>query len=229
MEINPNVTVEQSSTPQKENAVVPIALLLPAKENYAHAKKRDLVIAAVKHYQHQVIKDDKGRTWPRLSTEQDIANAIYEMTDDKISIAQSTVAKKLKEIRTRKFRLNDALYTIAKISGEYQIIEVDDLAEQVHEVITANGIFFNNPTGISTIFSIKADEESKPIVEKWLRQTIGRDLFKMFAEEDTLIALLRVDSQTYKTTSRNLKLALSGDGLKNTNHALRNFAKSWKP
>ena len=52
-----------------------------------------------------------------------------------------------------------------------------------------NGIFFNNPNGISTFFAVKASQDDVEIVSTWLRRTIGWDHFKMF----TIIAFLRVE------------------------------------
>ena len=230
MEADARVNPEETTVSQTEEVMIPITPLIPTpkKENYAQADISYLVLVAVKIYQNQTFKDDTGKSRYILATEQNIADKIYEMTDGKVRISQSTVSKILGRFNAHKLNLDGTLYTIDKIGGAYMLTPVDDLAKQVQDVISANGIFFNNPNGISTVFAVKASQDDVEIVSTWLSRTIGRDLFKMFIRNDSIIVFLRVDTTTYKTTSRNLKKALTGDGLKNTNYALRSFAKSWK-
>lgn len=207
----------------------PMNLLLPRRGITEKTSVDALIYLAVRNYQRS------GKREP-LRSESQISGLIAEMTNPPRRYVQNYISRRLKEIQERKLLIDNKLYTISKKDGSYQVLNIDEervaeCSERLRNIpVSTEEMFFNNPTGLSSVFAFKVPIGKIEDTRDTLNEMIGYDIFKMMAVEDVLIVMLNTASETFSVSSRLLRSFSKKETRAKsqaTARAIKKFGSTW--
>ena len=214
---------------KKASSKPPMNLLLPRRGITEKTSVDALIYLAVRNYQRSESREP-------LRSENQISELIAEMTNPPRRYVQNYISRRLKEIQERKLLINNKLYTISKKDGGYQILNVDEervaeCSERLRNMpVSTEEMFFNNPTGVSSVFAFKVPVTKIDDAKETLNEMIGYDIFKIIAVEDVLIVMLNTASDTFAVSSRLLR-SFSKKETRTKSQAttrdIKNFGLTW--